>query len=631
MTLIGKDKRLIVYVTLCVIGWAGAILGDGTPQWLLLVFILMAAGVLILLYPYMSDKRTATHVQDLKQDYFTAFWLWVERYIHRLRHLRESYATYLRKIGSGLLYDYDTHAGRALYLSLSLMPFTSIPVITGEIMTIVVVAAAPIILVYPIIQLWERRKKHAVQVEEEMSFFMCYLTTMQGVGYTLYTALERMRDAPDVFIALSRDAASVAQNVMLGTSHMDALRQYASKHPVPAFKDFLHGYISKHETVGPVPSYTEAKSEQFFESYKNAWVNYKNTAIMLAAMAVMASVMIPVMMVMMVFIAPDATVNLLLTMGPMLGPIFAILILFMVGSAQPSTGVKMKPWLPSLGVGMAVVIIVHMYWVTYITPGGDIWDTEPGVTVSLGFIAAGLSNYIMTRKQITGASTVDRGLPEFLEDIYEQTLAGSAISSIIRQQGRGGLYTGVFGRLLRGIVAQLEMGITMEEACRDARKYSRHLAFVLFVIIRLQELGSTTHTPGVLQQMTRFMSNVVLVKMDVIKSLRMGAIMVYISPILLLGIMNGMFLVFASGVDDTNTLMNILPPGTMEGFSPPSPDSGYRERLGLLAALLTCPMGLAAAKITRFTAVYTIPVVIVATVNLLGIILIPIVIEALPV
>ena len=78
----------------------------------------------------------------------------------------------------------------------------------------------------------------------------------------------------------------MTRKVARGTPHMDALREYAANHPVPAFKDFLHGYISKHETVWPVPSYTEAKSEQFFESYRQTWNNYKNTAIMMATMAV---------------------------------------------------------------------------------------------------------------------------------------------------------------------------------------------------------------------------------------------------------------------------------------------------------------------------------------------------------
>ena len=269
-----------------------------------------------------------------------------------------------------------------------------------------------------------------------------------------------------------------------------------------------------------------------------------------------------------------------------------------------------------------------MMWMSQV-PGGDMWDTEPGVTISRGFVAAGLSNYIMVRRQLGGASNVDRGLPEFLEDVAEQTMAGSSITAILRQQARGGIYSGLFGRLLRGIVSKLEAGATMETACREARRHSRYFAFTLFIIIRLQEIGATS--PAVLQQMTRFMAGIVTAKMDVMKSLRMGAVMIYVAPVMLMGIMNAMFAIFDTDVSSsTSALANILPPGVFDSFAPPDPDSGYKQRLGMLGALLTCPMGLVAAKITRFTAVDTMPVVIIGMVNAATIIMIPIVFEALP-
>ena len=612
--------RTITCSALAGLGWAGAILGDGSAQWLVLIFVLWgaAAGAFAfpLVYRIPGRRRTVT-TSELSGHPFTEFWLWVEKYIPRIRKIRESYADMLRRAGSGMTYGYDMHARRAVHVSLSVMPLITIPAITGDII-MVSFAAAPGIVMYPLVQIWGMVRRHMIQVEEEMSFFLCYLTTMQGVGYNLYTAFDRMRDAPDVFVAIARDAASVTRDVALGTSHMAALREYAAKHPVQAFRDFLHGYISKHETVGPVPAYTETKSEQFFESYKHTWKNYKNTAVMMATMGVMASVMIPVMMVMMMFVATPATVNMLLGLGPGLGPFFAIMLLFMIQSSQPSTGTRLRPWLPAIGMGAAAAVLALV-----------LLEVEMGIAISLGFVAGAVSNHIMVRRQLGGASEVDRGIPEFLEDVTEQTMAGSAISAILRQQARGGIYRGLFGRLLHGIVSKLETGATMEDACREARSHSRYLSFVLFIIIRLQEVGAAS--PSVLQQMTRFMAGIVSTKEDVARSLRMGAVMIYVSPVMLLGISGAMFAVLADGASASGTLANMLPPGTIEGFRPPDPDSGYRERLGVLAALLTCPMGLVAAKITKFTAVYTLPVAIIGAVNVVSIVLIPIVIEALPI
>ena len=629
--------RLAACSGLAALGWAGAVLGDGSGQWLTMIFVLWGASAGAFAYPALRRvrlpnvrRRGAVTVSDLRQGPFTAFWLRVERHVPRIRRAREAYAAYLRRVGSGLMYDYDLHARRAVHIALTLAPLAAVPAATGEIMTSVA-AAAPAIVIYPLVQLWGRVKQHAVQVEEEMSFFLCYLAVMQGARYTLYAALERMMDAPDVFVAMARDAAAVTQSVTLGTPHMEALREYAARHPVQAFRDFLHGYVSKHETVGPVASYTEAKSGQFFEWYKGTWANYKNTAMMLATMAVMVSVMIPMMMVMMIFIAAQSTVNTVLTLGPLMGPAFAVMLLFVAGSAQPSTGVKMKPWLPSMGIGAAAAILVHVLWAVWLEPGAGIWDTEPGITISVGFAAGGLANYLMVRRQLGGASNVDRGLPEFLEDVYEQTLAGTAISTILRQQARGGIYSGLFGRLLRGIVSRLESGATMEEACREARRHSRYLAFVLIVITRLQEVGSTS--PSVLRQMTRFMAGIVGTKLDVERSLRVGAVMIYVSPVMLVGIMSAMFAVFDDGGGESSTdiLTNMLPPGVLDGFRPPDPDSGIKERLGLMAAMLTCPMGLVAAKITKFTAANTMPLVIVGAVNAAAIALVPIVVEAAPI
>ena len=597
-----------------------------------MIFVLWAAAAGVMLHNVIPRPRIGGRgkgrfvVADLSQDYFTAFWMWVEKYIRAIRRVRERYAAYLRVYGGGIPYDYDAHARKAVHLALTLSPLVAAPIADVRLFML---ALCPIVMIYPLMQLSSRVKQRKIQIEEEMSFFLAYLTTMQGVGYTLYTALESVRDAPDVFAQLAQDAAIVTQKVVLGIPHMDALREYAKNHPVQQFKDFLHGYISKHETVGPVPSYTETKAEQFFELYQQTWIRYKEAALMLCTMAVICAVMIPIMMVMMIFISTPATTNMILTMGPILGPVLCVMMLFMVQSSQPSTGVKLKPWLPGIGVGAAAVVAVHILWVTYIVPGGGIWDTEPGITISIGFLAGAISNYVMVRQQIGGASNVDRGLPEFLEDVYEQTLAGSDISTILRQQTRSRLYSGLFGRLLNGIVSKLEMGSTMQDACVEARKHSRYLSFVLLIIIRLQEIGGTANTPSILRQMTHFMSSILITKMDVTKSLRMGAMMIYASPLMLVGIMNAMFAIFADSGTATNTLSTVLPPGMMEGFGPPDPDAAYRERLGLIAALLTCPMGLVAAKITRFTSVDTMPVIIVAVVNILAIMTIPILIEAL--
>ena len=125
----------------------------------------------------------------------------METHIPRIRRVCEGYARTLRRAGAGLTYDYDLHARRAVHLALTLALAASLPVLTGDIM-LALIAAAPAVASYPLLQLWSRLRRHAVQVRKEMSFFLCYLATMQGVGYTPYTVLERMRDAPDVFVAM---------------------------------------------------------------------------------------------------------------------------------------------------------------------------------------------------------------------------------------------------------------------------------------------------------------------------------------------------------------------------------------------------------------------------------------------
>lgn len=622
--------RLATCIGLCMLGWLGAILGDGSWQWMSMIFVLWGAAACIMIPPklpvWSSKRRSRVRISEIKQDYFTTFWLYVERYVKYIRIFRLMYANYLRRYGGGLPYDYDTHTKRATHLACT----CTISVISIYYLDMlgIILSLSPLVVLYPLVQVNSMVKRRKVQVEEEMSFFMAYLTTMLGVGYGLYRALESVRDAPDVFVALSRDAAMVTQKVVMGTHHIEALRQYAEGHPVQAFKDFLHGYISKHETVGPVPSYAETKAEQFFEMYRQTWVRYKETAIMLCTMAVMASVIIPIMLVMMVFIATPATTGIILNLGPLLGPMLCIMMLFLVVNSQPGTGVRIKPWLPSIGIGAGTVVGVHLFWTVILVPGAGIWDTDPGITISLGFLAGGLANYIMVRGQLEGASNIDRHLPEFLEDVYEQTLAGSDMTTILRQQAFGGSYTGRFGRLLNGIVSKLDVGNTMTESCREARQHSRYLSFTLLILTRLQEIGGTKNTPAVLQQMTKFMSNILVTKLDVTKSLRMGAMMIYISPLMLVGITHAMLSLFMDAGPATESLSMILPPGAMESFGPPSPDSHYKERLGLVAALLTCPMGVVAAKITRFTALDTTPLVIVAAVNIASIVMIPMVVEA---
>ena len=114
------------------------------------------------------------------------------------------------------------------------------------------------------------------------------------------------------------------------------------------------------------------------------------------------------------------------------------------------------------------------------------------------------------------------------------------------------------------------------------------------------------------------------------RSLLMGVVLIHTAPVMLMGISGAMFVVLADGNAANSTLSNLLPSGTVEGFRPPDPDSGYQERLAVMAALLTCPMGLVAAKITKSTALHTMPVAIVSMVNTAPIVAIPVVMEALP-
>ena len=143
--------RLAACLAFAALGWAGAILGDGSYQWLTMIFVLWAAVASVMLHNVIPRLHIGGRgkgrfvVADLSQDYFTAFWMWVEKYIRAIRRVRERYAAYLRVYGGGIPYDYDTHARKAVHLALTLSPLVAAPIADVRLFML---ALCPIVMIY---------------------------------------------------------------------------------------------------------------------------------------------------------------------------------------------------------------------------------------------------------------------------------------------------------------------------------------------------------------------------------------------------------------------------------------------------------------------------------------------------
>jgi len=143
---------------------------------------------------------------------------------------------------------------------------TPIGVVIGLLVVIVLnVAVFASRLVYPYLRASSRR----VETENELPYFMAYLSTMARSGVSLERVLERVAMLR-VFKAIKLEAQRVLTRIKAyGEDPITAVENIALNHPSSKFRDVILGYTTTLRSGGDIVHYLEVRTRELFESRAN--------------------------------------------------------------------------------------------------------------------------------------------------------------------------------------------------------------------------------------------------------------------------------------------------------------------------------------------------------------------------
>lgn len=107
------------------------------------------------------------------------------------------------------------------------------------------------------------------EVENELPFFMAYISTMVRGGYSFERVIERASQLR-VFRAVRREAQRIMTRIkMFGEDPLSALEHVALRHPSTRFRDLMLGYTTTLRSGGDVVHYLEIRTRELFEARTN--------------------------------------------------------------------------------------------------------------------------------------------------------------------------------------------------------------------------------------------------------------------------------------------------------------------------------------------------------------------------
>ena len=155
-------------------------------------------------------------------------------------------------------------------LAVVLLYFFAPPPLIYMVIAILIAAIIPILvfsyrLSYPSILASIRR----VEVENELPFFMAYISTMVRGGYSFEKIVERVSQLR-VFKAIRREAQRIITRIkMFGDDPVSAVENVAIRHPSSRFRDTMLGYTTTLRSGGDVVHYLEIRTREIFEARTN--------------------------------------------------------------------------------------------------------------------------------------------------------------------------------------------------------------------------------------------------------------------------------------------------------------------------------------------------------------------------
>ncbi|MFN3267765.1 MAG: type II secretion system F family protein [Zestosphaera sp.] len=464
--------------------------------------------------------------------------------------------------------------------------FVPMPFMARAVLGLVAASIPILVLVMRLLQPSLKASDRKSGVENELSFFMAYASTMAKGGVSLEKIIERVSTLK-VFKAMKEECLRVMTYVKLfGYDPLSALERVALLHPSTKFRDLMLGYTTTLRSGGDVTHYLEIRTQELF----NARMNEVRSMTERLASFLELYIVLGVIMSITVFVffsvsgtlsavsagRATGTLSVDITMPSLYNffvlPLLGLVVLMMIQVSQPRTPIKIMEPYATLAVLLPISVV--SFFITLLITGGsgilrgvlgirEVQSTIISLTIAMLILT--IPPWLVHRNILKGHKGLVRSTADYLREMSEIRKTGLSPEKCIIQ-----LSTKDF-RNLTPIVskagAALTLGLSLEEALRRVLRGIREWFVIAIFRFLTDSIVVGGGAPDIIDTLARFTQTLSELEEELRKRLKayvvlpyFGAIMLASSPII---IVNMLITAAGASAEAVAPLIGVLGVGSM--------------------------------------------------------------------
>jgi flagellar protein FlaJ len=323
-----------------------------------------------------------------------------------------------------------------------------------------------------------------------------------------------------------------AQPLLLPLSE-GGLDDLASTHPDDVFKHFLYGYTGVLKSGGDVVLYLSDRTREYLAAMRFRWQSYAERVGTIGEMLIIVFVLLPLLLVVGAITMPAEMVAEISYVSVVALPMIALMMYFLVKSAQPKSydilGGDARLGLIGLAGGAIAASFTGQLWM---------------VVALSGAVGAALYG-LPVRAQMREVRLTEAALPDFLRSIAEYRKIGYNMRKAVLETAARGKFNPVFDSILERVAAQMSLGVRLGEAKVAMRSWLGRLT--VYILDQIAESGGGT--PANIEDLYSFISGYNRLKKEAASSVGLYRMMGYAVPVaipLVVKVMSGVIGSFGS-------------------------------------------------------------------------------------
>ncbi|MDG7009110.1 MAG: type II secretion system F family protein [Nitrososphaerota archaeon] len=381
--------------------------------------------------------------------------------------------------------------------------------------TLLALMMIPAIILYtPSLSAKNRVSERKTNVKDELPFFALLASITQSSGRSLIDAF-RGTVGKHILPAMEAEARLLQKSIGFGKDIAGALDDLASTHPDDSFKHFLFGYTGVLKSGGDVVLYLSDRTREYLASMRFRWQSYAERVGTIGEMLIIVFVLLPLLLVVGAITMPPEMVAEIAYASVAALPMIALVMYFMVRSAQPKVydvlGGDPRLGLIGLAAGLLATSVTGQLWLVLAVSG-----------------AAGAALYgLPVRAQMREVRMTEAALPDFLRSIAEYRKIGYNMRKAVLETAAKTKFNPVFDSILERIAAQMSLGVRLGEVRVAMRSWLGRMT--VFILDQITESGGGT--PANIEDLYNFISGYNRLKKEATSSVGLYKMLGYAVPV----------------------------------------------------------------------------------------------------